>query len=170
MSKGVRRLMVVGVCVTVAAALAACGGRSSGQSGTSQPTQQQRLVTAMNAFAKCARTHGVPVPDADPNGQIPGIENLQRKYVNTPQGQTVLSDCASQLRSARQLNDAANATDRKGALRFARCMRAHGIPVNDPSPNGDVGGPPQKINKFSPQVRAAAAKCDHFLQKGTGTR
>jgi hypothetical protein len=152
-----RALATAVVCTFAAGGLVACGGGGK-QSGSNQPTQQQRLVKAMNAFAKCARTQGVPVPDASPNGEIPGADNLERKYLNTPQGQAVLRVCQRQLTAARQLNEAANAANRKDMLRFARCMRARGIPVPDPSPNGDAAGP-RKIDTAAPQVRAAAAAC-----------
>jgi hypothetical protein len=138
--------------------LVACGGGSKGSSTTNHPTQQQRLVAAMTSFAQCARKYGVPVPDPDPSGEIPGIENLKNKYVDTPQGQRVLSRCATQLRAAQQLTDQVQETDRAGALRFAKCMRRHGIPINDPGPNGDVSGP-VKIKKSSPQVQQAARIC-----------
>jgi hypothetical protein len=151
--------MVAGLCTAAITGLAACGGahRSVRTSGT---TQQQRLVAAMNAFARCARTHGVPVPDADPNGQIPGIDSIKNKYINTPQGHTVLTDCARQLRTARQLNDAAHAADRQPDLRFARCMRAHGVPVPDPTAKGVVGHVTVRINKASPQFRSAVSICE----------
>lgn len=141
------------------AGLAACGSGSKGSPATGHATQQQRLVAAMTSFAQCARNYGVPVPDPDPNGTIPGIEGIKNKYVNTPQGQRVLTRCATQLRAAQQLNDQAHATDRAGALRFAKCMRQHGIPINDPGPNGDVSGPPAKIDKASPQVQQAMRIC-----------
>jgi hypothetical protein len=161
----VRQLLTTIAIGGAIAGLVACGGGSKGRSTTNRPTQQQRLVAAMTSFAQCARRYGVPVPDPDPNGVIPNIESLANKYTDTPQGQRVLNRCASQLRTARQLNDRAHQVDRAGALRFARCMRAHGIPLDDPSPNGDVSGPPTKISKSSPQVRAAAQIC--MPQRGT---
>jgi hypothetical protein len=122
----------------------------------------------MNAFARCARTHGVPVPDADPNGQIPGIETIKNKYINTPQGHAVLTDCARQLRTARQLNDTVHAADRQPDLRFARCMRAHGVPLPDPTAKGDVGHVTVRINKESPQFQAAVGICERGRANGTG--
>jgi hypothetical protein len=165
-----RALAITIACTFLAGGLAACGGKGGTRSGSNHPTQQQRLVNAMNAFAKCARTQGVPVPDANANGQIPGADSLERKYVNTPQGQRVLSVCQRQLTAAQQLNDAANGATRQDMLRFARCMRARGIPVPDPGPNGDSGGPPRRINKASPQVHAAATACNRLLGNGTAGR
>jgi hypothetical protein len=157
------------MCAVVVTGLAACGGGGKGSgTSTSAATQQQRLVTAMNAFARCARTHGVPVPDADPNGQIPGIDAIKNKYINTPQGHRVLTDCARQLRAARQLDDAAHSADRQPDLRFARCMRAHGVPLPDPTAKGDVGHVTVRINKESPQFQAAVGICERGRANGTG--
>src|SRR5260221_1389172 len=90
----------------------ACGGGSKGSSTTNHPTQQQRLVAAMTSFARCARTYGVPVPDPTPSGEIQGIDNIKRKYIDTPQGQRVLTRCATQLRAAQQLTDHVHQTNR----------------------------------------------------------
>jgi hypothetical protein len=163
MKTAARVLLAILALGAVTVGVAACGGKGSNHSSASHMTQQQRLVAAMDAFARCARAHGIPVPDAAPNGQIPGADALKRKYVNTPQGQAVLRDCQRQLNAAQQLSDAANTADRQGALRFARCMRAHGIPVSDPSPSGTLTARPEKISKSSPQVRAAAADCGPLL-------
>jgi hypothetical protein len=154
----VRQVLVTIAIGGAMAGLIACGGSSKGSSTTNHPTQQQRLVAAMTSFAQCARRYGVPVPDPDPNGQIPNIDSLAHKYIDTPQGHRVLTSCARQLRTARALNDQAHVADRAGALAFAKCMRRHGIPINDPGPNGDVSVH-VKINKASPQVQAAARIC-----------
>jgi hypothetical protein len=113
----------------------------------------------MTSFAQCARTYGVPVPDPTPSGEIQGIDNIKRKYIDTPQGQRVLTRCATQLRAAQQLTDQVHQTNRAGELRFAKCMRQHGIPIDDPGVNGDVSAAPVKINKSSPQVQQAARIC-----------
>jgi hypothetical protein len=156
----VRQVLVtiaIGAAIT---GLAACGGGSNGSSTANHPTQQQRLVAAMTSFAQCARQYGVPVPDPDPNGQIPGIEGIKNKYINTPQGHTVLSRCATQLRTAQLLSDRAQGTSPAGLVRFAKCMRRHGIPITVPGPNGEASGSATvRINKRSPQVQQAARVC-----------
>jgi hypothetical protein len=159
MGSGQRIFAAILACSLAVGGLAACGGKRGTGSGTNAPTQQQRRVAAMNAFARCARAQGVPVPDADPNGEIPGADALRRKYQNTPQGRAVLKSCQRQLTAAGQLNDEQNAADRSEMLRFARCMRAHGVPLPDPSSNGSASAAPQPIDKRSPQVQAAAKAC-----------
>ena len=145
-------------CVALTAPLAACGGKSSNNSTTSHSTQQQRLVAAMDAFASCARAHGVPVPDANSQGEIPGADALKRKYINTPQGHLVLRVCQRQLTAAQQLDQAAQAANLPDQLAFARCMRRHGVPIPDPNANGGihVGF---RISKSSPQFQTAARVC-----------
>jgi hypothetical protein len=169
MGRATRIFAATLACSAAIGGLVACGGKSGTGSSANRPTQQQRRVAALNAFARCARARGVPVPDADASGQIPGLDSLRQKYANTPQGQAVVRGCQRELTAAGQLGDEQNAADRRGMLRFARCMRARGIPIPDPSANGTAGGPPQRIDKQAPQVRAAAAICDRLAsQRGAG--
>jgi hypothetical protein len=139
--------------------LTACGGSSStNTSGTSQGPGQQRAVAALTQFAACARAHGIPVPDPNSQGQISGSEQLKQQYQNTPQGQATLKACGSYLRrAATQLAPANTQQHRQAALLFARCMRAHGIPVPDPGPSGEINS--ASINQASPQVQQAARAC-----------
>jgi hypothetical protein len=156
-------------CSVAAGGLAACGGASGTRPSATQPTPQQRLVAATTRFARCARARGVPVPDPDVTGEIPGAEGLQRKYQNTPQGRAVLQGCERELTAMQALEQANDAVRRSEMLRFARCMRAHGVPLPDPGPNGDSGGTPTKIDKRSPQVRTAEAACEDLLpSRGAG--
>ena len=45
------------------------------------------------------------------------------------------------------------------ALKFANCMRSHGVP-NFPDPGKPVGGPGSGINIQAPAVQSAEQKCD----------
>jgi hypothetical protein len=45
------------------------------------------------------------------------------------------------------------------ALKFANCMRSHGVP-NFPDPGKPVGGPGSGINTQAPAVQSAEQKCD----------
>jgi Flp pilus assembly protein TadD len=154
---------IVASCLALAAGVSACGGSSKPASSQGHQTQQQRLVAAMTNFARCARSQGVPVPDPDVNGTIPGIESLAQRYENTPQGQTVIRTCNRQLRAARELVQAQDTASRAAKVAFARCMRNNGVGVADPGPDGQLVA--RKIDKSSPQVRAAATACDHLLQR-----
>ena len=146
--------------------LTACGGSSSTHtSGTSQGTGQQQRVAALTQFAGCARAHGIPVPDPNSQGDIAGAEQLKQQYVNTPQGQAALKACGGYLRKAvAQLTPANTPQSRHAALLAARCMRAHGIPIPDPGPDGQFNPVAlASINQASPQFQQAQQACAHLL-------
>jgi hypothetical protein len=153
-----------------AGTLAACGGSSSTTNSTaasSQGTAQQRAVAALTHFASCMRAHGIPVPDPNSQGEITGSNQLQQQYQNTPQGQTALNACRSYLQKAvTQLTPANTQQYRHAQLLFAQCMRAHGIPVPDPGPDGEINFASHSINKASPQFQEGVRACAHLHQSG----
>ena len=155
-----------------AGGLAACGGSSStSTSGTSQGTGQQQRIAALTQFAGCARTHGIPVPDPNSQGQILGSEQLRQQYQNTPEGRATLRACGSYLRkAATQLTRANTQQSRQATLLAVRCMRAHGIPVPDPGPDGQINpGAAASINKASPQFQQASRACAHLFPSRLAT-
>ena len=164
-----RRTAAVALSALAAAGgLTACGGSSStSTSGTSQGTGQQQRIAALTQFAGCARAHGVPVPDPNSQGQIAGGDRLRQQYQNTPQGRATLRACGSYLKKAiPQLTPANTQQFREKVLQSARCMRAHGIPVPDPGPNGQINFAQASINKGSPQFQQADRVCEHLHQGG----
>ena len=156
--------------LVTAGALSACGGGSSttiSAAGSSQAASQQRAVAALTQFAGCMRAHGIPVPDPNSQGQITGSSQLEQQYQNTPQGQTALNACRSYLQKAvSELAPANTEQYRHAQLLFARCMRAHGVPVPDPGPNGEINFGSHSINKGSPQFQQAARACLYLRQGG----
>lgn len=122
-------------------ALAACGSSSNSSAvpslsgGThTQASAPPGSLAAAQAAVVCARKHGMPgVPDPvlGPDGQVtfPG---------GTPQPTpAVRSACAAQIRLAEATSDTlpnVSASDMQALLRWAACMRAHGLP-RWPDPN-----------------------------------
>ena len=160
-------LLAPASALAASAALAACGGGSgtSASSASAAGTSQQRYVAALTQFAGCMRTHGIPVPDPNSQGQITGAAALQQQYQNTPQGQAALNACRSYLQAALPQRNAAQTQQyRHAQLLFARCMRAHGIQVADPDANGDLHILSQNVNKASPQFQSAAQACAYLRQ------
>ena len=158
--------------LAVVGGLAACGGSSStSTSGASQGTGLQQRVAALTQFAGCARAHGVPVPDPNSLGEISGSEQLRQQYQNTPQGRATLRACGSYLKKAvPQLTPANTQQFRHAVLQSARCMRAHGIPVPDPGPDGLINpGAAASINKASPQFQQAQQACAHLFPRSFAT-
>ncbi len=154
---------IAAVAAAVLIAAAACSELPGSPGGS--VTYQEAL-----AFARCMRAHGVPsFPDPGSNGQFSG--NGIDKH--SPQLQSAAGACQSLLPGRNPA--AAVAQARTQALRFSRCMRAHGI-LNFPDPsvksNGSgvsstvrmkVGTGGIDIN--SPQFKAAQQACLSLLPK-----
>ena len=136
-----RLLGPMAVSALAAVSLAACGSSHSqtvpslrGGTHTSASTPPDSLE-AVRAAVGCARKHGMPgVPDpvVGANGQVtvPG-------YTTADLTPAVRSACAAQLRAAGATSSTlpnVSASDMQALLRWAACMRAHGLP-RWPDPN-----------------------------------
>ena len=172
-----RALAVAASVAAIAGPLTACSGGSSTSATTSSGTasaspasspsgtSQQQYVAAVTAFAGCMRSHGIPVPDPNSQGEVEGKEALKQRYQNTPQGQSALSACRSYLKGVVPERTAAQTQElRQAQLRLAQCMRAHGIALADPTPGGDLQPPPQSVLS-SPQFQHAKEACAYLLQR-----
>jgi hypothetical protein len=177
MNISLRGCAAVASMAAIAGASTACGGGSStsattssgtaSASPTSSPsgTSQQHYVAAVTAFAGCMRSHGIPVPDPNSQGQVEGAEALKQRYENTPQGQQALSACRSYLKGVVPERTAAQSKEfREAELKLAQCMRAHGIALADPTPSGDLQPPPQSIQS-SPQFQQAKEACAYIVRR-----
>jgi hypothetical protein len=118
------------------------------------------------------RSHGIPnFPDPGSNGQIPKEEILQLG-VSVSRLQAAQAACQrlwpyqapTQAQQRQQLTD---------DLKFAQCMRSHGIP-NFPDPTTGADGPYFAISisrdgfdPHSPQILAKAHECQHVLPAGS---
>jgi hypothetical protein len=135
---------------------AACGGGgSAGGSGTSQTPYQQAL-----AYARCMRSHGEPgFPDPTSQGAFSRIPPP------SPQYQSANKACQHLLPS-QPLTAAQKQEHVSQALRFAGCMRSHGVP-SFPDPTIAQGGTAvgfrmSGIDRSSPHFQAAAQTCRKF--------
>jgi hypothetical protein len=122
---------VVAVLVLIAAYATACGG-SAGPSGEPAGYVNGR-PGSVPAFVDCMRTHGVPsFPSPDAAGQI-SLAGINR---NAPQVVHAFAVCGASGPNTGATQQAQNIVR---MLRFARCMRAHGVanlPDPNPNPNG----------------------------------
>jgi hypothetical protein len=134
------RIVSALIAVGLAIGVAACG--SSSPASTSQGSASFNTSARFQArlkLAKCFRSHGINVPDPSPSGGVgAGFRALQ----NYPQSQirTVLQDCradAVQAFPALNLSPAQRAQIQRQLVKFAECMRAHGVNVPDPTDNAN---------------------------------
>jgi hypothetical protein len=144
-------------------AFSACGG-----SGRSQATALDPRKAEL-AFARCMREHGVDVPDPRPGSK--GITLSIPAGGGDPQAlQRAQRSCEHLMRGAVRPPPASKRRELlEAALRYARCMRGHGVEVPDPSP-GQGGvikiGPGNDANPNDPSFQAADRACRHFLPQG----
>jgi hypothetical protein len=160
------RVCAVIGAVAVGALVAGCGGANP-STGTSTSVNAGRVSSDLSApstytqalaYAKCVRTHGVPLWPA------PGSSGQFDKSKLTP-GQLGVSSVksATAQRACRRLAPTYSATQHSSqvvteALRFSRCMRAHGSTnFPDPESNGAIVIPHAMEN--SPVYLAALHTC-----------
>ena len=154
-------LIVVGVLV------AGCGGGGSNpgvanvssSSTSSSHTSSSSTYDQALAYARCVRTHGVPLwPDPDSNGRF------DKSKLTPSQLGVSMAKAAAAEHACRTLLPTYPASeppqDLAQALTFSRCMRAHGSTnFPDPESNGAIRIPHSIEN--SPAYLAALNFCIH---------
>jgi hypothetical protein len=165
---------------------AACGGTSStsdtsSTSGTSSTSSTSSggtggvsaaYVSDKLSFARCLRAHGVPnYPDPNASGQEPPNS---KQLIFSSQGQAALSACNAWSNRIHGDVAAQNQAVKGEYVRFAQCMRAHGLP-NFPDPVNAEGrvefvlrASQDGFDPHSPQVLAKAHQCESVLPPGSG--
>jgi hypothetical protein len=144
--------LAVVIAVTAIAA-AACGGHAT------------RSQTDNSELTACMRAHGIhSFPTATSNGQF----NLNGVDQSSPRYQAAWNECGQLFRSQDQAQQTEEALAQ--GVRYAQCMRAHGIPsFPDPTVSGSTvsgqvsSGGGSGINLLSPQGTKARQACRHVL-------
>lgn len=143
--------------------------------GSGQSTPRFNATTAMSDAVRivaCMRSHGVPNmsdPQVFHSGGKTGIVMPDPGSAsNSPEFKSAQQACHA-LKSGAAISNtsqaaSAGAQQRNQALRFAVCMRSHGVP-NFPDPNNQ-GGFSSKLRASAPQVQAANKTCQKTLPTG----
>jgi hypothetical protein len=183
----VRRAGILAVAAGLALSTAACSGSTSSAAGTASTgstasassTASTGTGGASSAYisdklglARCLRTHGVPnYPDPNAAGQEPPDS---KQLISTPQGQAAVGACGYWGSRIHNEVAAQNQAVLAEYVRFAQCMRTHGLP-NFPDPvyaGGRVefvlSASQDGFAPHSPQVLAKAHECEHVLPPGAG--
>lgn len=136
-----------------ALALAACGSSGGSHAGGS------RDYGSFLKFADCMRAHGVPnFPDPSAGGGGVHIGPAAGLNPDSPAFQAGLAVCKKQLPGGGPKATELTESQKLQALKFARCMRAHGI-TNFPDPDSASGPPQADVNIDSPAVQRAFRAC-----------
>lgn len=176
-----RRIAVALASLTFTAALAGCGHPASAGGSGSSPTPNPE--TAAFRFAACMRAHGVNLPDPQTVSNGGGSSRVfkatpapgeQLPDPSSSQFQAAQRACRSLLPNGGQMSPQQQAQARQNALKFAQCMRQHGIDLPDPQSSGPGGGGGLVINGVSvggagginpedPKFQAAQRACQSVL-------
>ena len=164
-------------------ALAACGGGGdsdvasldrSGRNGSANSgSAQEDPQKAALEFAKCMRAHGVDFPDPDENG---GFVITPDVGSDADTFQKAEKACGSGLRRApggatppQQLSEEDRAALQEAFLKFAKCMREHGVEIPDPDSGSPGGGfalqLPKGLKPDDPRFRQAQEACQPLLNE-----
>lgn len=133
---------------------AACGGSHSSSSGGGSTYAQAR------AFTECVRTHGVPLwPEPQSSGRFDKSKLTPHQLgVESPQIAAAQRACKTLMPTYSASTQPSHVAAQ--ALRFSRCMRAHGAThFPDPQSNGAIAIPHTMEN--SPAYLAALNFCVH---------
>jgi hypothetical protein len=159
----------------LAGLVAACGGSpgshvaqlgSTAARSTSSSTPSAHQNDAV-AFARCMRSAGVPNwPDPTSSGAFDKTKLTTRQLgVSNSQDQVAQSACHHLLPNGGSGPNAARVRQMRAlGLRYARCMRSHGVPnLPDPGVDGRIPDPELVgINQGSPKFEAANQACGKY--------
>ena len=154
------------VAMLLVVGLSACGSSVSSTTASSAAsgTQSQARLN----LAKCFRSHGINVPDPSSGGGVAGGGGgIFRSLRNYPQAQVTAARQACSQYFAQafprlNLSPAQQAQARQQLVKFAQCMRSHGVDVPDPSTTGGgfgLGRTFRSIDRNSPAFQSATKAC-----------
>jgi hypothetical protein len=165
------------VAVPLALALAACGGTTAKDDGvasanggaasadpTASPSAKTDPQQAALKFAKCMREHGIDMPD--PKMDEGGLQISLPRGVTPEKAEKAQKACAHLMESAIPEGEKPSAEDYDQMVKFAQCMREHGIDMPDPKP-----GEPMRIKMqggSKEKMDAAHEACKEHAPGGKG--
>ncbi len=178
-----RAAVLAATLCTAALALAAAGCGGSPGSGVAQigSTTSKSSATGGSspagssanplAYSRCMRSHGVAnFPDPDSQGRIlitSGVSNGKKTGVdvNSPQFKTAQKACQSLQPNGGRPSAAQQASAQQAMLKFAQCMRAHGVPsFPDPEPGKPITlGKKAGVDVNSPAFKSAEQTCQKLV-------
>jgi hypothetical protein len=168
------RRLAVALGLPVALALAACGGgvesdgvASAGGGGAKRasagPSQSLSPEDAQLKFAQCMRENGVDMPDPGSDGRV----RVLGKGGDKDKVQVAMKKCQSYLQAGGKMPDMKDPKVRDQYVKFAQCMREHGVDMPDPGADGGL------VFKTKPGSREKLDKARQACQSklpGGGTR
>jgi hypothetical protein len=136
-----RRLLAALALIATVACISACGSSAPAATGTSGGNNPALHAQKAVKFAECMRRNGVttfPDPDASGKLTIDAVANGSSLDTSTPAFKQAISACKG-LEPAGFTGSKRSSQQQSAALRFAQCIRAHGVKdFPDPVPDGPL--------------------------------
>jgi hypothetical protein len=159
---------MLGVALLLLGGCGGSSGRSTATSGSPAGAGSYASQTAsskqLQQFAQCMRSHGLGnFPDPTGNGQF----FVPTSVLRSAQYNSALQACRSLAPPAFGGGSGPSIQQQNQALKFAQCMRSHGVPkFPDPTFSGGQAHLPQTVDLKSPQVQPALEACRALLPVG----
>jgi hypothetical protein len=162
-----RRFSLV-IALSAVLALTACGGKDTGDGvasagggaggASASPSQSLDPQQAQLKFAQCMRENGVEMPDPDGSGRI----EIKGRPGDRDKMQAAMKKCEHFMQGAiaKRLEDP---KVRDQMLKFAQCMREHGVDMADPQPGQGIQ---LRAKKGDGKLEAAQKACEQNLPGG----
>ena len=151
------RAFIPAAAAAIALLAAACGGGSGSPTAAGSSNLQKAL-----AYARCMRSHGA-LSWPDPNNQGQFLKTATNS-ANFRAPASAYQACMHLLPDHGQITTAQQHQVTLLALKFATCMRSHGIPnFPDPTGGGFAFARPSGMDMHSPQVQAAQHACRKYM-------
>ncbi len=144
--------------------VATAGGAGSGRATSSpQPQASKDPKDALVDFARCMREQGIEMPDHGDEG----VARIDPGDAGAEKVRAAQEKC-KHLQPGLEPDGQPDPAMQDRMLKFARCMREHGVAMPDPGAGGQItvpGGPGGPDAKF----KAAEEKCRQFFGEPTST-
>jgi len=167
-------LTVISMCLACGAAACGRGGSAAQQPGGSQVGGAQsggteHVMSVLQQLSRCIRGHGMP---GFPDPIINPLTNQPDFPATAPDVPTSIQHACQSIASRLPPNALTSppptAAGMQGLVRFARCMRSHGI-ANWPDPNasGEFPITQQMASQLKGADRSALDACTKYVPGGS---
>jgi hypothetical protein len=167
------RLLALAAAVAAVPALAGCGGsKSPANAAAAEQSREGQDEAKLAKFAKCMREHGIEAKTSSgPGHQSLGIRVSGKGGAGRQTLETAQRACKQYQPQPKKVNlsPQEKVAQEEAVLKFAKCMREHGVNVHASASEGrvqlQVGGPGASSgpNPESPSFQAAQKACQSLL-------
>jgi hypothetical protein len=166
-------MLALAAAVAAVPALTACGGsKSPANAAAAEQSREGRDEAKLAKFAKCMREHGIEAKTSSgPGHQSLGIRVSGKAGAGRETLETAQRACKQYQPQPKKVNlsPQEKVAQEEAVLKFAKCMREHGVNVHASASDGrvqlQVGGPGASggPNPESPAFQAAQKACQGLL-------